>query len=143
MRAKLLAIVLAVLSLPLVGANSRGPVRLLSCVVSSTGLLEAEVDNAAESAQTCNLRCDYVIREATISHGFEVTIPARFSGRVGQFDTSSGRPGNYSGSVGTCRGFSTNAATLRRLDSLERSVAALEAETRNQFDQVVPPPRRN
>ena len=30
----------------------------------------------------------------------------------------------------------SNAATLRRLDSLERSVAALDAETRKQFDQV-------
>lgn len=30
----------------------------------------------------------------------------------------------------------TNAATLRRLESLERSVAALDAETRRQFDQV-------
>jgi ABC-type uncharacterized transport system fused permease/ATPase subunit len=30
----------------------------------------------------------------------------------------------------------SNAATLRRLDSLERSVAALDAETRRQFDQV-------
>ena len=45
----------------------------------------------------------------------------------------------------------SNAATLRRLDSLERSVAALDAETRKQFDQVheailglmVPTPRRN
>lgn len=30
----------------------------------------------------------------------------------------------------------SNSATLRRLDSLERSVAALDAETRKQFDQV-------
>ena len=30
----------------------------------------------------------------------------------------------------------SNAATLRRLDSLERSVAALDSETRKQFDQV-------
>jgi hypothetical protein len=45
----------------------------------------------------------------------------------------------------------SNAATLRRLDSLERSVAALDAETRKQFDQVheailglmVPITRRN
>jgi len=45
----------------------------------------------------------------------------------------------------------SNAATLRRLDSLERSVAALDAETRKQFDQVheailglmVQAPRRN
>ncbi len=31
---------------------------------------------------------------------------------------------------------SSNAATVRRLESLERSVAALDAETRKQFDQV-------
>ena len=45
----------------------------------------------------------------------------------------------------------SNAATLRRLESLEPSVAALDAETRKQFDQVheailglmVPTPRRN
>ena|SRR5690348_15448298 len=45
----------------------------------------------------------------------------------------------------------SNSATLRRLDSLERSVAALDAETRKQFDQVheailglmVPTLRRN
>jgi hypothetical protein len=45
----------------------------------------------------------------------------------------------------------SNAATLRRLDSLERSVAALDSETRKQFDQVheailglmAPTPRRN
>ena len=45
----------------------------------------------------------------------------------------------------------SNAATLRRLESLERSVAALDADTRKQFDQVheailslmVPTPRRN
>ena len=30
----------------------------------------------------------------------------------------------------------SNAATLRRLDSLEQSVAALDADTRKQFDQV-------
>jgi len=45
----------------------------------------------------------------------------------------------------------SNVATLRRLESLERSVAALDAETRRQFDQVheailglmVSTPRRN
>jgi len=45
----------------------------------------------------------------------------------------------------------SNAATLRRLDSLEKSVAALDADTRKQFDQVheaipglmVQAPRRN
>jgi ORF6N domain-containing protein len=45
----------------------------------------------------------------------------------------------------------SNTVTLRRLESLERSVTALDAETRKQFDQVheailglmVPTPRRN
>jgi len=45
----------------------------------------------------------------------------------------------------------SNATTLRRLEALERSVAALDSETRKQFDQVheailglmVPTPRRN
>ena len=96
------AIALAALASPLI-AQSPGPIRLLSCVVSSTGLFEAEVENTSDSAQTCNLRCDYVVGEATISHRFEVSIPARFRGRVGQFDTSRGQPGSYSGQVGACR----------------------------------------
>lgn len=45
----------------------------------------------------------------------------------------------------------SNAATLRRLEALERSVTALDSETRKQFDQVheailglmVPTSRRN
>lgn len=45
----------------------------------------------------------------------------------------------------------SNASTLRRLEALERSVAALDSETRKQFDQVheailglmVPTSRRN
>ena len=104
MKAKLHVIALALLSAPLVGANSSGPVRLLSCVVSRTGLLEAEVTNASDSALTCKLRCDYVIRESTTaSHVFEATIPPRYHGKVGQLDTSSGRPGSYSGRVDACQ----------------------------------------
>jgi len=79
-----------------------GPIRLLSCIVSATGILEAEVDNTSDSAQSCNLRCNYDIGGQTFSQWLEVSIPARFNGRVGRFDTSGGKAGNYSGDVGTC-----------------------------------------
>lgn len=82
---------------------SDGPIRLLTCVVTSTGMLEAEVDNQSEDAMNCDIRCNYELGERTFSHWFNVTIPARFNGRVGRFDTSNGKPGNYSGDVGTCR----------------------------------------
>jgi len=59
---------------------------------------EAEVENTSDATQICNLRCDYTLEETTSSHWFEVSIPARFSGIVGQFDTSRGRPGSYPGS---------------------------------------------
>ena len=39
----------------------------------------------------------------TNSHWFEFSIPARFSGIAGQFDTSRGRPGSYTGHLGRCR----------------------------------------
>jgi hypothetical protein len=94
---------LAALVLPLAGAKSTGPVRLLSCAVSRAGLLEAEVENASDSAQTCKLRCEYVIHATTVSHWFEVTVPARFSGIAGQFDTARGLPGKYPGQLGVCR----------------------------------------
>lgn len=84
-------------------SKSDGPVRLLSCVVSANGILEAEVDNTADSALTCNLRCNYDIAGQAFTHWFEVSIPARFNGRVGRFDTSGGKPGSYSGDVGTCQ----------------------------------------
>jgi hypothetical protein len=82
---------------------SDGPIRLLTCVVTSSGVLQAEVDNQSEDAMSCNIRCNYELGERTFSHSFNVTIPARFNGRVGRFDTSNGKPGNYSGDVGTCR----------------------------------------
>lgn len=96
------AIALAALAAPLI-AQTPGPVRLLSCVVSNAGLLEAEVENTSGSAQACSLRCDYVIEETTISHRFEISIPARFRGIAGQVDTSRGRPGSYPGVIGVCR----------------------------------------
>jgi hypothetical protein len=82
---------------------SDGPIRLLACVVTSSGILEAEVDNQSEDAMSCSIRCNYELGERTFSHSFNVTIPARFNGRIGRFDTSNGKPGNYSGDVGTCR----------------------------------------
>ncbi len=97
-------VTLIALAAPLMGIpNSAGPIRLVSCVVNRAGLLEAEVENTSDAAQVCNLRCDYTLEDTTSSHWFEVSIPARFSGIVGQFDTSRGRPGSYSGRLGNCR----------------------------------------
>ena len=83
--------------------ESDGPIRLLACVVSAQGLLEAEVDNQSDDAMGCYIRCNYVVGEQTFTRGFEVTIPARFNGRVGHFDTAGGKAGSYSGEVGSCR----------------------------------------
>jgi hypothetical protein len=84
-------------------SKSDGPVRLLNCVVSGAGLLEAEVDSQVEDAMNCNLRCNYEVGGQTFSHWFSETIPARFNGRIGGFDTSGGKAGSYSGEVGTCK----------------------------------------
>src|ERR1044071_1383980 len=42
-------------------SESDGPVRLLSCVVSASGILEAEVDSQSDDALSCNLSCSYDI----------------------------------------------------------------------------------
>ena len=84
-------------------SDSDGPIRLLNCVVSSGGLLEAEVDSQSEDALLCNLRCNYELGGQTLSQWFEARIPAHFNGRVGRADTSGAKPGKYSGEVGTCR----------------------------------------
>jgi hypothetical protein len=84
-------------------SDSDGPIKLLTCVVTETGVLEAEVDSQADDAMMCNIRCNYELGERMFSHTFSVTIPARFHGRIGRFDTSNARAGNYSGDVGTCR----------------------------------------
>jgi hypothetical protein len=83
-------------------SDSDGPIRLLNCVVSAGGILEAEVSSQADEAMSCNLSCHYELGEHRFSHWFEVSIPARFSGRVGRFDTNGARPGNYPGDVGSC-----------------------------------------
>jgi hypothetical protein len=43
------------------------------------------------------------VGEKRFSHSFNVTIPGRFQGRVGRFDTSNAKAGNYSGELGSCR----------------------------------------
>jgi hypothetical protein len=80
-----------------------GPVRLLNCVVSATGILEAEVDSRSDDAMACDIRCNYEFAGKTLTHTFSETIPARFNGRVGRFDTSNARAGSYPGEVGACR----------------------------------------
>ncbi|MBC8025605.1 MAG: hypothetical protein H7Y89_06420 [Steroidobacteraceae bacterium] len=83
-------------------SSSDGPIKLLACVVTPTGILEAEVDSQSDDAVSCNIRCNYSLGEQTFSHSFTVRIPARFNGRVGRFDTSNGKTGTYSGDVGAC-----------------------------------------
>ncbi len=84
-------------------SSSDGPIRLLTCVVKPNGILEAEVESQADESMNCNIRCNYEFGERMFSQSFNVTIPARFHGRVGRFDTSNGRPGNYSGDLDSCQ----------------------------------------
>ena len=81
---------------------SDGPVKLLACVVTSAGILEAAVDSQSDDAMSCDIRCNYELGERMFSHTFSVSVPARFQGRVGRFDTNNAKPGNYTGEVGTC-----------------------------------------
>jgi len=82
---------------------SDGPIKLLACIVTPQGVLEAEVDSQADEAMNCNIRCNYELGDRRFSHLFNVTIPGRFHGRVGGFDTSTARAGNYSGDLGDCK----------------------------------------
>lgn len=84
-------------------SDSDGPIRLLTCVVSPTGILEAEVDSQTDDTMNCNIRCNYELGDRMFSQSFNVTIPGRFHGRVGRFDTNNGKAGNYSGDLGTCK----------------------------------------
>jgi hypothetical protein len=80
-------------------SSDDGPVRLLACVVSPSGVLEAEVDSTADETLQCEIRCQYELGEHSFSHTFSVSIRAHFQGRVGRFDTNNARPGNYPGDV--------------------------------------------
>ncbi|HYJ39801.1 MAG TPA: hypothetical protein VEW08_03360 [Steroidobacteraceae bacterium] len=82
---------------------SDGPVRLLACVVTPQGILEAEVDNQTEDSMECSIRCNYEFGDKMLSQSFNVTIPGRFHGRVGRVDTTAARAGNYSGDLGDCK----------------------------------------
>ena len=84
-------------------SDSDGPIKLLTCTVSPQGILEAEVESQTDDDMSCNIRCNYEFGERSFSQSFDVTIPGRFHGRVGRFDTSNGKAGNYSGEVGTCK----------------------------------------
>lgn len=84
-------------------SDTDGPIKLLTCVVSPTGILEAEVDSQTEDAMSCNIRCNYELGDRMFSQTFSVTIPGRFQGRVGRFDTTNARAGNYSGELGACK----------------------------------------
>jgi hypothetical protein len=84
-------------------SDSDGPIKLLTCVVRPTGILEAEVESQTDDAMSCNIRCSYDFGDRKFSHTFEVTIPGRFQGHVGEFDTSNAKAGNYRGDVGTCK----------------------------------------
>lgn len=81
---------------------SDGPVRLLACVVSPNGLLEASVDSQTDDRMRCHIRCTYQMADRTFNHSFVETIPPRFQGRVGQFDTTNGKAGSYPGDIGDC-----------------------------------------
>jgi hypothetical protein len=84
-------------------SDSDGPIKLLACVVTPTGILEAEVESETDDTMSCNIRCNYELGERMFSQSFDVTIRGRFQGRVGRFDTHNARAGNYSGDLGTCK----------------------------------------
>ena len=81
---------------------SRGPVILLACVVTSSGILEATVDSQSDDRLSCDITCGYELGERMFSHTFTEVIPARFQGRVGEYDTNGARAGNYTGELGSC-----------------------------------------
>jgi hypothetical protein len=83
-------------------SSSDGPVKLLACVVSPAGILEAEVASSADETLRCDISCGYELGEHRFTHTFSVSIRSRFQGRVGRFDTNNARPGNYSGEVSNC-----------------------------------------
>ena len=89
-------------------SSSDGPVKLLNCIVTSQRILEAEVDNTSDETLSCAVRCNYDIGESRLSYTFNVTIPKRFHGRIGRFDTETGKAGSYSGDVGTCEKISAH-----------------------------------
>jgi hypothetical protein len=82
---------------------SDGPIKLLACVVSPSGKLQAQVVNESDDALLCNIRCNYELGGKMFSQFFSETIPKRFQGAIGSFDTSNARAGSYSGEVIDCK----------------------------------------
>ena len=80
-----------------------GPVKLLACVVTPQGVLEAEVDSQSDEAMDCSVRCNYEFGDKMLSQSFNVTIPARSQGKVGGVAVSAAKAGNYSGDIGSCK----------------------------------------
>jgi hypothetical protein len=60
------------------------------------------VDNQTDDRMRCHIRCSYRMVDRTFSHSFEEIIPARYQGRVGRFDTSTGQAGSYPGDIRDC-----------------------------------------
>lgn len=84
-------------------SDSDGPVKLLTCLVSPQGILEAEVASQSDDSMDCFIRCNYEFGDKLLSQGFHATIPARFQGRISGVDTSAGKAGNYSGEISGCK----------------------------------------
>jgi len=84
-------------------SDSDGPVKLLSCSISMRGILEAWVESRTDDDMDCTIRCNYKVGGSDFSHVFNVNVPGRYSGAVGQIDTSGATAGNYSGDMGTCK----------------------------------------
>lgn len=81
---------------------SDGPLRLLGCTVTNRGILQAQVDNQSDDALFCDIRCGYELGGKMFSHEFSATIPKRFQGSIGEFETHGAREGTYRGEVGRC-----------------------------------------
>ena len=81
---------------------AEGPIKLLACVVTPGGKLEASVESQTDDTMSCNIRCNYELGGRMFSHTFSESIPGRFTGRIGQFDTNNAKAGNYTGEMGTC-----------------------------------------
>ena len=81
---------------------SDGPVKLLACIVTPAGVLEASVENQSDDAMSCDIRCSYELGGRMFTRDFSVSIPPRFQGQVGEFDTGGAKAGNYRGELGSC-----------------------------------------
>jgi hypothetical protein len=82
---------------------SDGPIKLLGCIVTPGGVLEALVDSQTDDIMSCDIRCSYELGDRMFQQRFNVSIPGRYQGRVGQVDAVGAKPGNYQGEISNCR----------------------------------------